>query len=311
MRLQIQGAYALYIHCPVASAGRLLRTLSRKIRRKKSRFEQKTSLPKKTVWRLPVHYSAPRLSSLKKRNGNITISELGILAALAAKCPGNNTLFEIGTFDGRTTLNLALNAPVACKIVTLDLPKESDTRFALAVGEQHMVEKNSSGGLFNNTDHLKPTEQMRIEQKFGDSSAFDFSPYYKQCGLFFVDGSHSYECAKKDSFNALRCAAPSGWIVWHDYGVWEGVTKALEEIEAEMNLGLVHIAGTSLVIWKCSNSDHLSKRPKAEKTAATLAPRAAETSASDTGIDQTAQPGPPPRPPSETGSYAALAASAP
>ena len=41
-----------------------------------------------------------------------------------------------------------------------------------------------------------------------------------------------------------------GIILWHDYGIWEGVTKALEEIESSENLGLKNIAGTSLAYWK-------------------------------------------------------------
>jgi len=41
-----------------------------------------------------------------------------------------------------------------------------------------------------------------------------------------------------------------GRIVWHDYGIWDGVTKALTEVEAKEQLGLKSIRGTSLVYWK-------------------------------------------------------------
>ena len=39
-------------------------------------------------------------------------------------------------------------------------------------------------------------------------------------------------------------------MLWHDYGVWPGVTQALEELEASRWLGLVNIRGTSLVLWR-------------------------------------------------------------
>ena len=39
-------------------------------------------------------------------------------------------------------------------------------------------------------------------------------------------------------------------MLWHDYGVWPGVTQALEELEAARRLGLVNIRGTSLVFWR-------------------------------------------------------------
>jgi hypothetical protein len=48
----------------------------------------------------------------------------------------------------------------------------------------------------------------------------------------------------------LRLVVPGGIIVWHDYGVWEGVTRALEEIEGNHKIGLRHIRGTSLVFCK-------------------------------------------------------------
>ena len=42
----------------------------------------------------------------------------------------------------------------------------------------------------------------------------------------------------------------NGVVLWHDYGVWDGVTRALEDLEQTKNLGLRHIRGTSLVIWR-------------------------------------------------------------
>jgi len=53
-----------------------------------------------------------------------------------------------------------------------------------------------------------------------------------------------------DTKNAMKMVSAGGIIIWHDYGVWEGVTKALEEIEKNKSLGLRHIAGTSLAYWK-------------------------------------------------------------
>lgn len=237
-----------------------------------SHFEQPTFLPKISAWNLPGFFRPPKLAALQKRNGNVTISELGILAALASKCPNGSVLFEIGTFDGRTTLNLALNSGPDSRIVTLDLPKGTEPKFGLAKGEGHMVDKNSSGDLFLKSNYLGRAEQAKIRQKFGDSAQFDFSPYHSQCSLFFVDGSHSYDYAKADSFHALRSVAPSGMVVWHDYGVWEGVTRALEELASELELELLHIAGTSLVVWRRNDTLDLTREPN--KTADSTATRA-------------------------------------
>jgi hypothetical protein len=52
-------------------------------------------------------------------------------------------------------------------------------------------------------------------------------------------------------------------VMWHDYGAWEGVTRALEELEASRQLGLRHIRGTSLVFWRAKDvdADRLSAAP--------------------------------------------------
>ena len=39
-------------------------------------------------------------------------------------------------------------------------------------------------------------------------------------------------------------------MVWHDYGIWEDVTKALDQLERREGCGLRSISGTSLVYWK-------------------------------------------------------------
>ena len=35
-------------------------------------------------------------------------------------------------------------------------------------------------------------------------------------------------------------------ILWHDYGIWEGVTRALEDLECDEKLWLSDVRGTSL-----------------------------------------------------------------
>ena len=39
-------------------------------------------------------------------------------------------------------------------------------------------------------------------------------------------------------------------VLWHDYGIWNGVTEALNELEATRQMGLRHVRGTTLVVWK-------------------------------------------------------------
>ena len=67
----------------------------------------------------------------------------------------------------------------------------------------------------------------------------------------FVDGSHSYEYVLNDSRLARRLLRKDGdgIIVWHDYGAWRGVTRALNALYRRDSVfqGLKHIEGTTLV----------------------------------------------------------------
>jgi Methyltransferase domain len=180
------------------------------------------------------------------------LGELAVLAQAAAAATPGNEVIEIGTFDGRTTLNLSLNAPSGSPVFTLDLPPDQATEFQLAAGERHFVDKPVPGERFRACDPQWREHAGRIVQLLGDSATFDWSAHLGKAGLVFVDGSHAYDYTVKDSETAFRLVARGGTVLWHDYGVWDGVTRALEQLEAERKLGLRHIRGTSLVVWRAA-----------------------------------------------------------
>jgi predicted O-methyltransferase YrrM len=249
MKERCHGFYATRIYLPLSSVSRRLRKFSRRMRGKQGRGLQATRLPE-VRWADCVKVSVPRVWVHKKENGNVRISELAILSAFAASGREGSSLFEIGTFDGRTTLNLALNAPATCRIYTLDLPPDLATKYQLADGERHMVEKLAPGSRYEKYRSKHSAAISRIHQLIGDSATFDYSRYKGLCSLVFVDGSHAYDYVLSDTRAAMSIVEPGGIVVWHDYGIWEGVTNALDELEQRERFGLRNIRGTSLVIWK-------------------------------------------------------------
>lgn len=192
----------------------------------------------------------PRLVEHKKCHGNVRISELAILSSFAAQCPNRTNLFEIGTFDGRTALNLAWNSHDQCQVYTLDLPRTWSTQFSLHEADHALVDKTSSGSRYEKYRTTHPRVVSRISQLYGDSATFDYIPYENSCSLVFVDGSHAYDYVRADTRAAMRLVLSGGVILWHDYGIWDGVTRALEELNDQEQLGLRHIHGTSLVAWR-------------------------------------------------------------
>ena len=243
------GYYATRIYLPLSGLSRRWRRFLRHIRGKPDRFLQHTKLPE-VSWKDCTTRRSIKIWEHEKENGNVRISEIGILSALAADCRDGTNLFEIGTFDGRTTLNLALNSPAQCTIYTLDLPPDHETMFSLAEGERHMVDKPKPGSRYEGHRVTYPAVVGKIHQLLGDSAAFDYTPYENSCSLVFVDGSHNYDYVMSDTRAAMEMTNVGGVVIWHDYGVWEDVTRALDELEQREGYGLRNISGTSLVYWK-------------------------------------------------------------
>lgn len=183
-------------------------------------------------------------------DGNVSDFEVEVINRLVRHHQPRN-LFEIGTFDGRTTLNMAANAPADAHVHTLDLPSSEASKTALRIeqSERLFIEKSTSGDRFKGSD-----QERKITQLYGDSAQFDFQPFYKNVDFIFIDGSHSYEYVIKDTDTAFKLMRESGVMIWHDYvnegpTPWPGVPKALHELAQKdpRCRNLAQIVGTSIV----------------------------------------------------------------
>jgi predicted O-methyltransferase YrrM len=141
--------------------------------------------------------NAVRLVNTTLQEGSVAEYELFMLSTLC-RCVRARAVMEIGTYRGRTTCNLAANIAEKGRVYTLNY---SDASLAnIVVGE-----------MYRGT----PLEGL-IETIMADSMHFDFSPWYGQVDLMFIDGNHSLSYVQKDSENAFRCVRPGGIIAWHD-----------------------------------------------------------------------------------------------
>jgi predicted O-methyltransferase YrrM len=149
------------------------------------------------------------------------------------------TVFEIGTYRGRTTRLLAACSPAAT-VHTLDLPPEK----MLEGGCFTKSDPSLIGARFAESSDLR----ARIVQHFGDSRQFEFAPFYGQMDLVFVDASHSYEAVLHDSRAAFRMVREGGVVLWDDYHPIHGpgVMTALAELGGEKPI--IWINGTRLAL---------------------------------------------------------------
>jgi len=177
--------------------------------------------------------------------GNVLFADLvAIIKLIQSFDP--KTLFEIGTFDGRTTLNMAYTSSPDAKVYTLDLPKTMARSVKLRLEPSDLPEimKDNIG-----VRYVGKACQSKITQLYGDSAAFDFTPFRGTIDFVFVDGSHSYEYVMNDIQQALKLLRHGrGVIVCHDYPYGTGVRRALHELYSAggMFAEFRHIAGTNL-----------------------------------------------------------------
>ena len=160
------------------------------------------------------------------RHGNMTGEEI-ITICLLVQWIRPRGIFEFGTFNGNTTLQMALNAPEDCKIATLNLPLDhSETRLESSMQDKLVHPSQAgSGDVFRGEP-----EAARIQELFGDSATFDYSPFKEGFDFVLVDAGHEYDYVKSDTKKALELMPASGGVVvWHDFPNAPGVCQWLEE----------------------------------------------------------------------------------
>jgi len=156
------------------------------------------------------------------------------------------TLFEFGTFEGRTTLQLALNSPPDAIIYTLDLPEDyGSTHYARSYPDEDRVRRWPIGGSFQ-----RYAISRKIRQLFADSASADYKYLRGGVDFIFIDADHGYEYVKSDSENAVSMMSPHAVILWHDYGSkWKDVTLFLYELAVRERKNIYHLEGTNLAIY--------------------------------------------------------------
>jgi predicted O-methyltransferase YrrM len=174
--------------------------------------------------------------------GNVDIRELAMLAAVcAARKPG--VLFEFGTFDGRTTLHLALNSPLSARLYTIDLRPDDPIR-ATTTDDTFYTGAVTVGMHFRGT-----AVESKITQIFENTLHYDHTALRGGVDFIFIDAGHAYDLVKSDTGKALDMVKPGGVVFWHDYGYGHpGNYRYLNELASSMPL--VNLEWTQLVCFE-------------------------------------------------------------
>ena len=186
------------------------------------------------------------LGDVRFRVWNMDPLEQYYLASLAGLLQPER-IFEIGTFDGATSLLLARMVPGA-RIYTLDLPPGHVD----GTNDVALARVDGAGSKFRDTP-----EADRITQLYGDSRTFDFSPFYNKMDMVVVDGSHKAECVIPDSENALKMVSPRGVVVWDDYAPkWPDVVLAVDDAAKRHGVFVARLLNTDLALYDATRTKH-------------------------------------------------------
>lgn len=199
----------------------------------------------------PARESEIRFVAMVRVPGGISDLETWILCNLAKDA---TRVFEFGTATGKTTYLLAANAPAGAEIVTLTLAPGQAASYRAETGDSDGArEAAANESKFADAFFYSGAPEARkIVQLFGDSKAFDETPYLGSCDLVFVDGAHARSYVESDTKKALAMAKPGGAVLWHDYRGPRApvdVFRYLNELSRTLP-GMVHLKGTALVAWR-------------------------------------------------------------
>tara|TARA_Y100000389_G_C17444862_1_gene510936 strand:+ start:350 stop:1042 length:693 start_codon:yes stop_codon:yes gene_type:complete len=196
-----------------------------------------------------VKFSKINLIEVIDKAGGLTIQELVSVLGICSIYPSGN-LLEIGSFRGRTALNIIYNFP-DLKTFTFDLPDQINNEKGL---KYNLVESDKAQAFHHKKKELKVKYKeyfSKINSLEGDSAIYDFSKYDNFFDIIIVDGSHKYENVVIDSENAIKMIKKNGYIIWHDYSKDHiDVLKAIRFIKKKYSIKINRLKHTKFVFYK-------------------------------------------------------------
>jgi predicted O-methyltransferase YrrM len=190
---------------------------------------------------IKVHRSYDR-----KRDLSLDAQEVLAMCAIVAHARPKS-MIEVGTSDGNTTLNLVANGANGARITTLDLPEDWKGGFEINVPE---MMKNVTDRSRVGIQYRESAYRDQVVQVFGDSAKLDYKQLPGPFDFAFIDGCHFYDYVKVDTENCVKHATPGAIIIWHDYGMLEDVSRAVDEWSVASGIEVKVVTGTRLAVAK-------------------------------------------------------------
>jgi predicted O-methyltransferase YrrM len=156
-------------------------------------------------------------------DGWMTRGQSDQLYAAAAACRPNGQIVEIGSFQGRSTVVLALAAPVGARVIAIDPhagndrgPQEISGYADAASADHDAFNANlAAAGVTDRVTHIREFSDRALDLVHGPVD------------VLYIDGAHRYGPARADIAAWGDRVAPGGTMLIHDSFSSIGVTLAI------------------------------------------------------------------------------------
>lgn len=157
--------------------------------------------------------------AIKGVRGWLSIDEAAMLTTLATKVPVENSIVEIGSFQGRSTCALAAGTKIGyhSKVHAVDT-------FS---GLEGIFPENTLSIFQSNLLHKQLQDEVIIHKGKSLEAAKEWQG--NNIGFLFIDADHSYESVQSDLQDWLPHLSPNALIAFHDSNQ-PGPNKLLREI---------------------------------------------------------------------------------
>ncbi|CAN2170990.1 COG4122 Predicted O-methyltransferase [Candidatus Nanopelagicaceae bacterium] len=146
---------------------------------------------------------------ISRIGGWLEKDEAVFLYKLAEEVESGLSIVEIGSYEGKSTISLALGAGIDVRVVAID-PHTGDITEALAGKEIDTYSRFTS-----NISNAGVSHKIKVMKMTSVEAAAEYSG--GQIGLLFIDGWHSTKAVVEDIDSWLPFLHPDGLVVFDDW----------------------------------------------------------------------------------------------
>lgn len=163
------------------------------------------------------------------------IADLAALVELVQQLPPAPVIVEVGSWAGASARTMAEASDSEARIYCVDHwhgnVESYDPVCKLA---QHLTPLQAFRAFCRNMDqHLF----RKVIPLVGTSRHWaDLWPEHIQVDMVYLDGDHRYQAVKADILAWQEHLKPGGILAGHDYGIFDGVTRAVDQCVGDQEL---------------------------------------------------------------------------